>query len=57
MLTVCILLITLQKRDHPYGDASKNIVLQHISQLKPIFHQYEKVITSIEAGFVGAWGT
>ncbi|XP_070205284.1 uncharacterized protein [Littorina saxatilis] len=40
----------------PYGDASKNIVLHHISQLKPIFHQYERVITAIEAGFIGAWG-
>ena len=45
-----------QRKDHPYGDASKNMVLQHINQLKPIFHQYEKVITSIEAGFIGAWG-
>lgn len=42
--------------NHPYGDAEKNIVLNHISQLKPIFHQYERVITSVEAGFIGAWG-
>ncbi|KAK7115638.1 uncharacterized protein [Littorina saxatilis] len=40
----------------PYGDASKSMVLRHISQLKPIFHQYERVITSIEAGFIGTWG-
>jgi hypothetical protein len=45
-----------QLSSHPWGDAAKNIVLQHIDQLKPIFVQYERVITSIEAGFIGAWG-
>ncbi|KAK7115511.1 uncharacterized protein [Littorina saxatilis] len=40
----------------PYGDARKNIVLQHINQLKPIFHQYERITTSMEAGFIGIWG-
>ncbi|KAK7489232.1 hypothetical protein BaRGS_00019484, partial [Batillaria attramentaria] len=47
---------TFSFHDPPYGDASKNIVLQHIQQLKPIFHQYERVITSVEAGFIGTWG-
>nr|KAG5708525.1 hypothetical protein BaRGS_032946 [Batillaria attramentaria] len=44
------------RHQSPYGDASKNIVLQHIEQLKPVFFEYERVITSIEAGFIGAWG-
>ncbi|KAL8602247.1 hypothetical protein ACOMHN_022760 [Nucella lapillus] len=41
---------------HPWGDASKNVVLHHIEQLKPLFQEYQGVITSIEAGFIGAWG-
>jgi hypothetical protein len=46
----------LQLTSHPWGDASKNIVLQHIQQLHPIFQQYEDIITAVQAGFIGAWG-
>ncbi|KAK7115529.1 uncharacterized protein [Littorina saxatilis] len=45
-----------QRHSHPLGDAKKDIVLHHISQLKPIFQKYKGVITSIQAGFIGAWG-
>ncbi|XP_071104254.1 uncharacterized protein [Haliotis cracherodii] len=40
----------------PYGDATEHQILQHIQQLKPIFHDFEGVITSVEAGFIGTWG-
>jgi hypothetical protein len=37
-------------------DASLDIVLNHIAQLKPIYNEYKDVIMSVEAGFIGAWG-
>ena len=40
----------------PYGDAPKDIVLQHISQLAPIFQDYSDIVKVIQAGFIGAWG-
>ena len=40
-----------------YGDdAPLNIVLQHIAQLKPVWHKNEDVINVIDAGFIGGWG-
>ncbi|XP_067666752.1 uncharacterized protein [Haliotis asinina] len=48
---------TFHKTSHaPYGDATEHQILQHIQQLKPIFHEFEGVITSVEAGFIGTWG-
>ncbi|XP_076465839.1 uncharacterized protein LOC143297393 [Babylonia areolata] len=44
------------KHNHPWGDASKDVVLGHIGQLRPLLQRYQGVITSIEAGFIGAWG-
>nr|KAG5701335.1 hypothetical protein BaRGS_006109 [Batillaria attramentaria] len=38
------------------SDASKDVVLQHVEQLRPIFHEYERIITAVQAGFIGAWG-
>ncbi|KAK7501757.1 hypothetical protein BaRGS_00007188 [Batillaria attramentaria] len=46
----------IPRHEPPYGDASKDIVLQHIQQLSPIFHKYEAIITVLEAGFIGTWG-
>jgi hypothetical protein len=40
-----------------YGDdAPKHIVLQHITQLKPLWHKNKDVINVIDAGFIGGWG-
>ncbi|HEU4608293.1 MAG TPA: DUF4832 domain-containing protein, partial [Chitinophagaceae bacterium] len=40
----------------PYGDAPKSIVLQHISQLKPILTASADVIAVMQLGFIGTWG-
>lgn len=37
-------------------DAPKNIVLNHINQLKPILVANADVIAVMQAGFIGAWG-
>jgi hypothetical protein len=34
----------------------KETLLQHISQLKPIFYEYEDVIMAVDGGFFGPWG-
>jgi hypothetical protein len=43
---------TLQK---PW-DASEKMVLEHISQLKPLLQANADVISVLQAGFVGVWG-
>ncbi|KAK2176378.1 hypothetical protein NP493_665g02036 [Ridgeia piscesae] len=40
----------------PYGDATKEWMLKHIAQLKPIFTEFEDVIDVVNAGFIGVWG-
>ncbi len=40
----------------PYGDASKSIVLQHLSQLKPILTDAADVIAVVQMGLIGTWG-
>lgn len=40
----------------PYGDAPKNIVLNHISQLKPVLQANADVIACVQLGFFGVWG-
>ena len=37
-------------------DASKEWVLYHIEQLRPILHEHADVIVKLQAGFIGAWG-
>jgi hypothetical protein len=37
-------------------DATKNKILSHINQLKPILQANSDVITAVQAGFIGAWG-
>lgn len=37
-------------------DAPLAVVLQHLSQLKPVLHANADVIAYVQAGFVGAWG-
>jgi hypothetical protein len=39
-----------------YGDAPKQIILNHISQLKPVLHDNADVIACIQLGFIGVWG-
>lgn len=40
----------------PYGDAPKAIVLQHITQLKPILQKNADIIAVLQEGFIGIWG-
>ncbi|KAK2178231.1 hypothetical protein NP493_552g01032 [Ridgeia piscesae] len=40
----------------PYGDATKDWMIDHIDQLTPIFTDYEDVIDVVQAGFIGVWG-
>ncbi|MBX2923645.1 MAG: DUF4832 domain-containing protein [Chitinophagaceae bacterium] len=40
----------------PYGDAPKNIVLEHISQLQPLLRKNADVIAVVQQGFIGIWG-
>ncbi|MEM6398084.1 MAG: DUF4832 domain-containing protein [Bacteroidota bacterium] len=40
----------------PYGDASKAVVLNHISQLTPILQNNTDVIAALQMGFIGIWG-
>ncbi len=40
----------------PYGDAPKNIVLNQITQLKPLLQANADVIACIQMGFIGTWG-
>lgn len=40
----------------PYGDAPKAIVLQHISQLKPVLQANADVTAAVQMGFIGVWG-
>ncbi|MDB5136362.1 MAG: hypothetical protein JWP37_2965 [Mucilaginibacter sp.] len=40
----------------PYGDATKAVILNHISQLKPYLQKNEDVIACMQLGFIGIWG-
>jgi hypothetical protein len=40
----------------PYGDAPKNIVLQHLTQLKPVLAASADVIAVVQMGLIGTWG-
>jgi hypothetical protein len=40
----------------PYGDASKEVVLRHIEQLKPFLREFSDVIAVLQKGFIGTWG-
>lgn len=42
--------------DSSGNDAPIDVVLQHISQLKPVWTQNADVIPFLKAGFIGAWG-
>ncbi|HIP18145.1 MAG TPA: DUF4832 domain-containing protein [Sulfurovum sp.] len=38
------------------NDPSKEIILAHMEQLKPLFQSYSSVISVVQAGTIGAWG-
>ncbi|MDN3657930.1 DUF4832 domain-containing protein [Ferruginibacter paludis] len=40
----------------PYGDAPRNITLNHIQQLKPLLQHNADVIAVLQEGFIGIWG-
>ena len=40
----------------PYGDAPKEMVLNHISQLKPVLQENADVIAVLQMGLIGIWG-
>lgn len=40
----------------PTGEATDEIMLQHMKQLKPILEKNKELINVVEAGFLGAWG-
>jgi hypothetical protein len=40
----------------PYNDAPKNVVLNHIEQLKPLLVKNADVIACLQMGFIGTWG-
>ncbi|OWY19884.1 DUF4874 domain-containing protein [Sphingobacteriales bacterium UPWRP_1] len=39
-----------------YGDAPKNIVLQHIAKLKPVLQQHADVVLTLQNSIWGVWG-
>src|SRR5947209_4174236 len=39
-----------------YGDAPENIILNHITQLKPLLQDNADVIACMQMGFIGTWG-
>ena len=43
-------------RDQTPKEATKDLILQHIAQIKPILQEYVDVIYAMEAGFIGVWG-
>lgn len=40
----------------PYGDAPKDVVLQHIGQIGPILSENVDVLFTVQMGFIGTWG-
>jgi hypothetical protein len=40
----------------PYGDATKNQILAHIAQMRPLLQANADVILVVQAGFIGAFG-
>jgi len=38
------------------NDTSKDIITQHLAQLKPILQTYSDTISVVQAGVIGAWG-
>ncbi|MFC6876400.1 DUF4832 domain-containing protein [Flavobacterium myungsuense] len=43
-------------QDVPKRDATKEMMLTHIKQIKPLLQANEDVISLMQAGFIGAWG-
>lgn len=52
----CILRFTYSDALETVTDAPLELILQHITQLKPLFATHADVIHVIQAGFIGRWG-
>ena len=37
-------------------EPDKEVILEHISQIAPILHEYEDVLMGVDGGFFGPWG-
>ncbi len=55
-LKVIIRFAYSQGTSAPYDDATVDVVLTHIEQLKPVIRENADVITTWQAGFIGTWG-
>jgi hypothetical protein len=53
---VKFIVLTTYNYDSSGADAPLNLVLQHISQLKPVLAQNADVIPFMKAGFIGSYG-
>lgn len=40
----------------PYGDASRDRIVEHIAQLAPVLQANKDVIAVVQMGFIGTWG-
>jgi len=40
----------------PFNEPSKNRILSHLAQLKPVLHKHRDVIALVQHGFIGAYG-
>jgi hypothetical protein len=47
---------TRRDEEPPFGDATRERILAHLAQLKPILAEYGDVIALMQAGFIGVWG-
>lgn len=47
---------TTRNEEPPFGDASKEQILVHITQLGPLLSKHADVIATLQAGFIGVWG-
>jgi hypothetical protein len=50
------IIFRVQYRDGNGSDPSKDIILAHLQQLKPILSSYKDTIAGVEAGCIGAYG-
>jgi len=44
------------RSDMDSDDASRDVILEHLKELKPILQEYKDTISVVQAGVIGAWG-
>jgi hypothetical protein len=52
----CIVRFAYTRTTNGQRDAPKKLMLQHITQLQPLFEANSDVIALVQAGFIGTWG-